>query len=143
HVWHASFLRKLLSSRIGFLLERGKMNPNRIDELQNFGRAGNDFHLVVFPEGTRGDGINVAPCQPGIYFIAQEARIPIVPVFIANMQLISTKTGSFHPFRGLHKVEVQFGEPIAPENYLTLPREEFVEFIRQKIATAKPQARAL
>ena len=138
HVWHASFLRKLLSSRIGFLLERGKMNLNRIAELQTFGRAGNDFHLIVFPEGTRGDGVNVATCQPGIYFIAQEARIPIVPVFIANMQLISTKTGSFHPFRGLHKVEVQFGEPIAPEKYLTLPREEFVEFVRQKISDAKP-----
>ncbi len=138
HVWHASWFRKFLSRPTAFLLERGKMNPNRIDELQTFGRAGNDFHLVVFPEGTRGDGVNVATCQPGIYFIAQEARIPIVPVFIANMQLISTKTGSFHPFRGLHKVEVQFGEPIATENYLPLPREEFVEFIRQRIAGAKP-----
>ncbi len=139
HVWHASWLKKLLSSRIGFLLERGKMNPNRIDELQTFGRAGNDFHLVVFPEGTRGDGVNVATCQPGIYHIAQEARLPIVPVFIANMQLISTKTGSFHPFRGIRKVEVQFGEPIVPGDYLALPREEFVEFIRQKIADARPQ----
>ncbi len=138
HVWHASWFRKFLSRPTAFLLERGKMNPNRIEELQTFGRAGKEFHLVVFPEGTRGDGVNVATCQPGIYFIAQEARVPIVPVFIANMQLISTKTGSFHPFRGLHKVEVQFGEPIAPENYLTLPREEFVEFIRQKIADAKP-----
>ncbi len=138
HVWHASWLKKLLSSRIGFLLERGKLNPNRMAELQTFGRAGNEFHLVVFPEGTRGDGVNVATCQPGIYHIAQAARLPIVPVFIANMQLISTKTGRFHPFRGLHKVEVQFGEPIVPENYLALPREEFVEFVRQKIAAAKP-----
>ena len=119
-------------------LERGKTNLNRIEELQTFGRAGNEFHLIVFPEGTRGDGVNVAPCQPGIYFIAQEARIPIVPVFIANMQLISTKTGRFHPFRGLHKVEVQFGKPIPPEDYLTQPREEFIEFVRQKIADAKP-----
>jgi 1-acyl-sn-glycerol-3-phosphate acyltransferase len=138
HVWHASWLKKLLSSRIGFLLERGKMNPNRIDELQTFGRAGHEFHLVVFPEGTRGDGVNVSTCQPGIFHIAQEARLPIVPVFIANMQLISTKTGGFHPFRGIRQVEVQFGQPIAPEHYLTLPREEFVEFIRQKISDAKP-----
>lgn len=138
HVWHASWIRKFLSQRTAFLLERGKMNPNRIEELQSFGRAGGEFHLIVFPEGTRGDGVKVAPCQPGIYFIAQEARLPIVPVFIANMQLISTKTGSFHPFRGLHKVEVQFGQPIVPEDYLTQPREEFVEFIRRKIAEAKP-----
>jgi len=136
-VWHASWLRRFLSRRTAFLLERGKLNPNRIRELQAFGRAGRDFQLIVFPEGTRGDGVNVAPCQPGIYFIAQEARLPIVPVFIANMQLISTKTGRFHLFRGLRKVEVSFGEPIPPATYIALPREEFIEFVRQKIAGAK------
>jgi 1-acyl-sn-glycerol-3-phosphate acyltransferase len=137
HVWHASWLKRALSSRIGFLLERGKLNPNRMAELQAFGRASKEFHLLVFPEGTRGDGVNVAPCQPGIYHIAQEARLPIVPVFIENMQLISTKRGRFHPFRGLRKVEVHFGEPIASENYLALPRETFTEFIRERIASLR------
>lgn len=136
-VWHTSWFKKLLSSKIGFLLERGKNNPNRINELQEFGRAGKEFHLVVFPEGTRGDGVNVAVCQPGIFYISQEARLPIVPIFIENMQLISTKTGKFHPFAGWRKVEVHFGEAIAPEKYLALPREEFTELVRQKIAAAK------
>src|SRR5690349_10972915 len=31
-VWHASWFKKLLSRPIGFLLNRGKLNPNRIDE---------------------------------------------------------------------------------------------------------------
>ncbi len=136
-VWHASAIRRLLSRSTAFLLERGKLNPNRIRELQAFGQSGRDFWLVVFPEGTRGDGVNVATCQPGIYFIAQEARIPIVPVFIENMQLVSTKTGRFDPLRGFRKVEVHIGPPIAPEKYLTMPREEFLEFIRQKILAAK------
>jgi len=133
-VWHASWIRRVLSSRIGFLLERGKLNPNRIRELQAFGRAGSEFHLLVFPEGTRGDGVNVAECQPGIYFIAQEAQMPIVPVFIENMQLISTKTGRFHPFAGWRKVVVHYGEPILPKVYSEMPRKEFTEFIRQSIA---------
>ena len=136
NVWHASWLKRLLSSRIGFLLERGRLNPNRIRELQTFARASKEFHLLVFPEGTRGDGIHVAPCQPGIYYIAQEARVPIVPVFIRNMQLISTKTGRFHPFRGWRKVEVHYGEPIAPEVFLKLPREAFTEFVREQIMAA-------
>lgn len=136
-VWHASWMKKMLSRPIGFLLNRGKLNPNRIEELQTFGRAGREFHLVVFPEGTRGDGVNVAVCQPGIYFIAQEARLPLLPIFFENMQLVSTKTGRFHPIGGLRKVEVYFGEPIPPEEYLAMSREEFVEFIRQKIAGAK------
>lgn len=137
NIWHASWVRRLLSRHTAFLLERGKLNPNRIRELEAFGRAGREFQLIMFPEGTRGDGVNVAPCQPGIYFIAQAAQIPIVPVFIENMQLISTKTGRFHPLRGWRKVEVHFGEPIMPETYLPLAREEFLEFVRRSIAEAR------
>jgi 1-acyl-sn-glycerol-3-phosphate acyltransferase len=137
-VWHASWLKRALSSRVSFLLERGKLNPRRVRELRDFGRASSEFHLLVFPEGTRGDGVSVAACQPGIYFIAQEARVPIVPLFIHNMQLVSTKTGRFHPFAGWRKVEVDYGEPIAPEIYLSLPREEFTEFVRQRIAVLGP-----
>lgn len=137
NIWHASWLRKFLSRRTAFLLERGKLNPHRIDELQAFGRAGREFQLIVFPEGTRGDGVKVAPCQPGIYFIAQSAQLPLVPVFLENMQLVSTKNGRFHPVQGWRKVEVHFGEPIAPEKYLSLPREEFLEFVRHRILSAK------
>ena len=135
HVWHASWVRKVLSGPIGFLLERGKLNPKRIEELQAFGRASKEFQLIVFPEGTRGDGIHVGPCQPGIHYIAQEARVPILPVFIENMQRVSTKTGRFHPFAGLRKVEVHFGEPIMPESYLMLPRDDFLDLVRQSIAS--------
>jgi 1-acyl-sn-glycerol-3-phosphate acyltransferase len=137
NIWHASWLKKILSRKIGFLVERGKLNPGRIRELQEFGRAGKEFHLLVFPEGTRGDGVSVAECQPGIYFIAQEARLPIVPVFIENMQLVSTKNGKFHLLGGLRKIEAHFGEPILPEKYLTLPREEFLELMQQSIMTTR------
>ena len=93
---------------------------------------------MVFPEGTRGDGVNVGTCQPGIYYIAQEARLPIVPVFFENMQLVSTKSGGFHPFTGLRKVEVHFGAPLAPAAYLDLPREEFTGFVQQQLLALKP-----
>ncbi len=135
--WHASWIRRLLSCPIGFLLERGKINPDRIRELQSYAHASRHFQLVVFPEGTRGDGVNVGPCKPGLDYVAQEARLPIVPVFIENMHLVSTKTGGFHPLQGLRKVEVHFGEPILPGEYLPMPREEFVEFLRHSIASAR------
>jgi 1-acyl-sn-glycerol-3-phosphate acyltransferase len=138
NTWHASWIKRVLSSCIGFLLDRGKINPDRMRELQSFGRASQMFHLVVFPEGTRGDGVRVVRCQPGLYYIAQKARVPIVPVFIENMQLVSTKNGRFHPIGGLRKVEVHFGEPIEPASYLPLPREEFSEFVRLNIATLRP-----
>lgn len=137
-VWHASWIRKFLSARTAFLLERGKLHHNRISELEEFGRAGREFQLIVFPEGTRGDGVNVATCQQGIYHIAQAAQLPLMPVFIENMQLVSTKTGGFHPIRGWRKVEVHFGAAIPPEKYLHLPREEFTEFVRQSIMATRP-----
>ena len=141
--WSTSWVKRMLSRPIGFLLERGKINLDRIRELQAFGRASREFHLVVFPEGTRGDGVNVARCQPGLYYIAQDARVPLVPVFIENMQLVSTKHGRFHPFRGLRKVEVHFGEPIPAANYLSLSREDFSEYVRQNIAALKPAPSAV
>jgi 1-acyl-sn-glycerol-3-phosphate acyltransferase len=142
NVWEDSWLRRTLSHPIGFLLDRGKLNPGRIRELQKYGRHIDKLNLVVFPEGTRGNGVDVAECQPGIYYVAQEARAPIVPVFIENMHLVSTKTGKFHLISGLRKVEVYYGEPIPPEKYLSLSREEFREFVREKIRALRPTPRS-
>ena len=142
NVWHATRLRKLLSGPIGFLLQRGRLNPSRIRELQTFGRAAREFHLLVFPEGTRGDGVHVSPCQPGLHFIAREAQVPIVPIFIENMHLVSTKNGRFHPLGGLKRVEVHFGAPIAPPHYLEMEQEDFVGFIRRQLSALRPAPRA-
>jgi len=141
-VWHASPMKRIISGPIAFLLDRGKLNPGRIRELQAFGRAGNQFHLVVFPEGTRGDGLQVGPCQPGIYYIAREARLPIVPVFFHNMQLVSTKQGGFHPLSGLRKVEVFFGEALPAASYLDLSREDLTGLLWQKISALQPMQSA-
>ena len=132
-----SWTRRFLSGPFGYLLERGKFNPRRLRELQTFGRAVKDFQLIVFPEGTRGNGVDVAECQPGIFYVAAAARVAIVPVFIENMQRLSTKLGKFHPVGGLRKVAFHFGDAIEPETYLPLPREEFPAFIRQKIIAAR------
>jgi 1-acyl-sn-glycerol-3-phosphate acyltransferase len=137
-VWHASWVRRMLSRPIGFLLERGKLNPGRIRELKAFAHEGGVHHLVVFPEGTRGDGLHVAACQPGIYYIAQESRLPIVPVYFHNMQMVSTKNGPFHPISGLRKIEVHFGAPIPPSAYLSLPQDEFRDFVRQSLVALQP-----
>lgn len=137
-VWHATAIRRALSRNIGFLLERGKMNAARLDELREFASAARDFQLLVFPEGTRGDGTEVAECQPGIFHIAQHDRVPIVPVFIAGMQHVSTKTGRLHLLSGLRKVSVHFGPALEPADYLALPRDEFTALIRRKISDQRP-----
>ena len=138
-VWRDSWFRDALSKPIGCLLERGKLNPGRIAELQKYAGEIKRFNLIVFPEGTRGNGVDVAECRPGIYYVAQESRAPIVPVFIENMQFVSTKTGKFHPVGGRRKIEVHFGDPIPLEGYVSRSREEFTEFVREKISSLRPR----
>ena len=55
-----------------------------------------------------------------------------------DLEAEATKTGRFHFSRGWHQVEVHLGEPIAPEFYLLLPREDVLEFMRRSIVPAKP-----
>lgn len=137
-VWSTTAVHRFLASKVGFLIDREGPNLQRIEELRRFGRASADFQLIVFPEGTRGDGKRVGPCRPGITYVAQEARVPIVPIFLENMQLVSSKRGGFHPHRGLGKVKVRFGPEILPEEYLPLEREAFVELVRSRLQALAP-----
>lgn len=141
-VWRGSGLRSFLSSRVGFLIERGRSDRELIRRLREFGQARKDFNLIVFPEGTRGDGIKVAECQPGLYTIAHAARIPIVPIFISGMQKVSSKTIPFHPISGLRSVSVEFGAELAPEDYLQLDRLAFAERVRERIQALGNSAEA-
>lgn len=53
--------------------------------------------LIVFPEGTRGDGSHVGKLKPGIYFIASKRPdIELIPVYLQNLMRILPK-GEFLP----------------------------------------------
>ena len=141
-VWQETWIRRLLSARLGFLIERDKKTKARIGELQSFGRSSKSFNLLVFPEGTRGDGMKVRRCQPGIYFAAEASGLDMVPVFIEGMQEVSSKRHPFRPFSGLKKIRLRFGRPIPPEEYLALDRDAMTEMVREKIQALSPQALA-
>ena len=137
-VWREGGIRRMLSSRVGFLIDRKRATRERIAELRRFGASLPEFDLVVFPEGTRGDGVHVGKCQPGLRTVAREARAPIVPVFIGNMQRVSSKHGRFRAIRGLLQIEVRFGPEIPAEECLRLPREEFLLQVRERIQALSP-----
>ena len=138
--WRRSSVRRFLASRVGFLIERGPFNRERIRELRAFGRSHASFHLLVFPEGTRGDGVTVQECQPGLHYVAKEARVPIVPVFIEGMARVSSKHGPLRLVRGLRAVTVHIGEELSPETYANLSRPAFTQWVRERIQAAGPRA---
>lgn len=137
-VWEKGRVRRMLSRRVGFLIDRAHATKERITELRRFGASLRDFDLVVFPEGTRGDGTHVGKCQPGLHTVAHESRAPIVPVFIENMHRVSSKHGPFRPLRGLRQIEVRFGPEIPAEQFQALPREDFLRLVQERIQALVP-----
>ena len=73
-----------------------------------------------------------------LHFLTPGLTTPIVPVFITNMQKLSTKHGRVHPLAALRKLEVTFGAPVLPERYLAMSRDEFTELIREQIVAVRP-----
>jgi len=137
-VWRRSWLRRLLSAKVGFLIDREGPTKARLREMSAYGCSIADFELIIFPEGTRGDGRSVQPCQPGIYFAAKAARVPIVPVFIDGMTNLSSKQGGLHPWRAWRSIDVYFGREIPSEEYLKLDRDQLAAKVRQRIIELMP-----
>jgi len=136
--WKQSGLRDLLSRQVGFLIDRGAPDKAMVDRLREFGSKIDRFELIVFPEGTRGDGRTVGPCQPGIRFIARAADTPIVPVFLEGVERVTSKHGPRRLLRGLRKIEIHIGEAFSMGD---VPRKEFTTEVQRRLQMLSPQAR--
>lgn len=67
--------------------------------------------VMMFPEGTRGDGIAPGPLRPGVSLLAARAGASVVPVFHAGMERVLPR-GARWPRR--HPLRVCFGTPLRP-----------------------------
>ena len=136
--WQRTRFLRFLSRHVGFLIDRGAADRATIGKLQQFGGCIDRFDLIVFPEGTRGDGRTVAPCQPGIYFIARDAKTPIVPVFLEGVERITSKHGPRHLLGGLRQVEIHIGEEFTLGD---MSRVDFCDEVRRRLTDLSPSAR--
>ena len=69
--------------------------------------------LIVFPEGTRGDGLQVGAFKSGIYYLWRERPdVQFVPVYLSNLNRILPK-GEFLPVPVISRVT--FGPPLQLE----------------------------
>jgi 1-acyl-sn-glycerol-3-phosphate acyltransferase len=74
---------------------------------------GAENSLIVFPEGTRGDGLQVGPFKSGIYYLWRERPdVQFVPVYLSNLNRILPK-GEFLPVPVISRVT--FGAPLRLE----------------------------
>lgn len=91
--------------------------------------------LIVFPEGTRGPGGDVAPFKSGIYHLARRRPdVELAPVYLDNLNRILPK-GEVLPVPLLSSAT--FGAPmhIAPDE----PKQTFLDRARDALVRLRPQ----
>ena len=97
--------------------------------------------LIVFPEGTRGDGKEFLKPKPGIGLIAKRARVTIVPAYI---------NGTKELLRAVlrkPRVSVTFGEPISHDEIEKFKDDKegyrlLAEYVMDRIGQLKDQVRS-
>ena len=83
---------------------------------------GTENSLIVFPEGTRGDGLQVGPFKSGIYHLwLRRPDVQLVPVYLSNLNRILPK-GEFLPVPVISRVT--FGAPLRLDAHET--KESFL-----------------
>lgn len=72
-------------------------------------QMGDDYSLIIFPEGTRGDGTQIARFKSGLYYLCRaKPGIQLVPAYMENLNRILPK-GEFLPVPFISRVN--FGSP--------------------------------
>lgn len=137
--WDASPTRRYLARRVfhAILIDRPSRGAGPRAALQSIedtlAGMGNTHSLIIFPEGTRGDGYEMAPFRSGIYYLARRLPgIELVPVYLENLNRILPK-GELFPVPLLSSIS--FGRPLvlgAGEK-----KTEFLARARQAVADLK------
>jgi 1-acyl-sn-glycerol-3-phosphate acyltransferase len=111
--WDKPGLRRYLGVKVfnAVLVERqpapDKLS-NAIDVLLD--GLGDRHSLILFPEGTRGDGLTIAPFKSGLYRLGKaRPEVELIPTYVSNLNRVLPK-GEFVPVPML--ASVSFGEPM-------------------------------
>jgi 1-acyl-sn-glycerol-3-phosphate acyltransferase len=123
----------------GFIFIDRSKRSDAISSLAKAGaavRAGKS--LVIFPEGTRGDGRALLPFKRGGFHLALEAGVPVVPVAIAGTEKV-LPSRVLRPKPG--RVAVRFGDPIFVDKDALGARETLMQRTRDAIERLAREAR--
>ncbi len=131
----------LLRAYQAFPVGRGKADLQAIKQAVSLLQGGE--LVLIFPEGTRGDGKRVGPAKPGIGLVAARSRAPVVPAFHWGTERALPR-GAWVPRP--HRVILRFGPPLRFE-HTEADREPghhdvdaFSQMIMERIAALNAQS---
>lgn len=111
--WDRPGFRRYLGVKVfnAVLVDRqpGQSSPQTAMDILLEG-LGERHSLIIFPEGTRGDGSAIAPFKSGLYRLGKaRPDVELIPAYINNLNRVLPK-GEFVPVPML--ASVSFGEPM-------------------------------
>jgi 1-acyl-sn-glycerol-3-phosphate acyltransferase len=132
--WESSRIRRYFAGRVfrALLIDReGSEARGAVDRMAECLSTGDS--LILFPEGTRGSGDDIAPFRTGLFHLSQAAPdAELVPVAIENLNRILPK-GEFLPVPMVSRVA--FGRGFRPEDGES--KEEFLNRARAALVTLR------
>jgi 1-acyl-sn-glycerol-3-phosphate acyltransferase len=117
-----------LAGRLGVIFHERGSPRSGVEVLRQAEQAlRNRVALLNFPEGTTTDGAGVLRFRRGLFGLALQLSVPVVPVALRYQpaDLAWTGDATFMPHylrlaaRGTSRVRLRFGEPIEPGAYPT------------------------
>lgn len=142
--WERDMIRRYLAARVfnAVLIDRvatpgeaaGQLGRQAVDQMT---KALDERHsLILFPEGTRGGGDDLAPFRSGLYHLCRSRPdVDVVPVYLENLNRILPK-GHLLPVPMLSRIT--FGAPIRMQ--AAEEKDAFLERARQAVRELKPAA---
>jgi 1-acyl-sn-glycerol-3-phosphate acyltransferase len=109
--WRHGAVRRYLAARVfrAVLIERAGGGRAATEQMVAALRAGDS--LIIFPEGTRGNGRVIAPFRSGLYHLAVAfPQAELIPVRLVNLNRVLPK-GETIPVPVIARLT--FGQPIA------------------------------
>ena len=142
--WERDAVRRYLAASVfnAVLIDRvaapgtaaGQLGRQAVDQMA--GALDGRHSLILFPEGTRGPGDDLAPFRSGLYHLCRNRPdVDVIPVYLENLNRILPK-GHLLPVPMLSRIT--FGAPFRLQ-----PAEEkdtFLERARQAVRALKEAA---
>lgn len=141
--WERDRVRRYLAARAfnAVLIDRtapgsqpGQLGRQAVDQMVE--ALGDRHSLILFPEGTRGPGEDLAPFRSGLFHLCRaKPDVEVVPVYLENLNRILPK-GHLLPVPMLSRIT--FGTPLRLQ--AGEEKDAFLERARQSVQVLKEAA---